>query len=130
MPALEAMKESLDKLYFKCEIKETADVTPYFTGDFDCAIIGVGMGDIFSAFGALFMMDSGMDLAMYDDGGELANRIMQANDPESAKQALLDIDATMAYIALSYPARFYAYDDRLDFGDPVYFDFITAKWKK
>jgi hypothetical protein len=130
VPAAEALKENLDKVYFECEIAEVTEVTRYFTGDFDAGVIGFGMNNDFNAFGEFFTESSGLDLAMYYDE-DLAAEILQANDPESAKQALLDMDATMAYIPISYPARFYAYDSKLDPGPySEGYDWRQAKWIK
>ncbi len=130
VPAAEALKENLDKVYFECEIAEVTEVTRYFNGDFDAGVIGFGMNNDFNAFGEFFTESSGLDLAMYYDE-DLAAEILQANDPESAKQALLDMDATMAYIPISYPARFYAYDSKLDPGPySEGYDWRQAKWIK
>ncbi|MBQ3921207.1 MAG: ABC transporter substrate-binding protein [Firmicutes bacterium] len=115
---LEVLKEELDKCYFDCTIEEGAETTRYFSGDFDLSIIGINFANNFNSYGAMFQASSGLNLALYDgeDAEDLALEIMQARDAESAKKAMLDFDATMCYIPLSYVAVYSAYDANLDLG--------------
>ncbi len=118
LAALEVLKEDLDKCGFNCGIEEAAELTRYMTGDFDAAIIAVGFDNIFGLYGMLFDMSTGMDLALYDeeDAADIAAMVSQANDEESAKQAMLAVDAAMCYIPLAYDAVFFASDSNLDMG--------------
>ncbi len=113
--ACEAIKEDADKCYFDCAIEIVPDLTRYFSGEFDVSIIGLGLANNFNSYSALIDMESGFDLAGYEDP-ELSLRIFTAQDPDVAKQAMIDFDATMAYVPLAWTASFYAFDDRLDLG--------------
>ncbi len=125
--AYEALKEDADKCYFDCVIELVPDLSRYFSGDFDIAVIDVDLGNDFNSYAALLDPETGFDLAGYVDL-ELSSRIFMAKDPDAAKQAMIDFDATMAYVPIAYLVSFYAYDDRLDLG-PYITDYDRRKMR-
>ncbi len=117
--ALEILHEDLPACYFDPVIEEAAETTRYFSGDFDLCIIGVSFSNMFGAYGQLFDITTGIDLALIDteEAAAVALEITQAQTPEERTKAMQDADALMAYVPLSYVASHTAHDADLDLGD-------------
>lgn len=115
--ACEIMKEELEKSYFTVTIEQVADTSRYMIGDFDIAMISIGLTTQFNSYSVLFDSSTGMNLAMYEDDGTILNTFNAIQDEATAHAAMKAATETMAYVPLFYPTVFPAFDANLNTGD-------------
>ncbi len=132
--AAEVIKENLDKCCFDVTIETTSDYTPYLTGQFDVAILGIALGNSLMNFSALFDPSAGLNLCFYsgEDLEELVTEFVTASDQASADKAVKHMDELFCYVPLSYPAAIYAFDDQLDTSSAFVMgglDYSRLSWK-
>jgi peptide/nickel transport system substrate-binding protein len=134
LAAAQVLKENLEQCYFDVTIAETTDFMPYFTGDFDIGIIGIGLGRAFQTFSMLFDPETGVNLCYYGGGDlqDIIDAFNGANDQESANKAVMLMDATLGYVPLAYDAQVFVLDDQIDTsliisGDS--YTFSKLRWK-
>lgn len=114
--ACEVMKEQLEKANFLVTIEQSADLNPYYNYSHDLAFISVNVGTEFAAYGALFDMSTGLNLAGYQDE-ELLAQIYACNTEETVHAAMKAATETLAYIPVFSPALYFGFDEGLDHPD-------------
>ena len=133
--ACEVVKEMLEQSYFDVEISEVADTSRYFVGDFEAAMIAIGLPTAFSSYAALFDASTGFNLSQI--AGEEAEAVLAAfaaiQDEETTHAAMRAVVDSLAYMPIFYPVVNIAHDADLQMGtfyvDSGLFLYREFAWK-
>lgn len=131
---MQVLKEELDQCYFLCDISQSMDFTPYFTGSFDLGIIGINLGTAFQNFSMLYDPAAGLNLSQYagDDLDQLVSEYATATTQEDADKAMLHEDSLFVHIPIAYSAEIFAITSDLDASNAFIsgaWDWSLMKWK-
>lgn len=117
--ACEVLKENLEQAYFSVSIAEVGDLTRYFTGEFDIAMIAIGLTSSFTSYSVLFDDASGLNLCGIsgDEQAEILTLISASTEEEAAHTAMKAVVDTLGYVPLGYNTAFQALDADLEHGE-------------
>lgn len=115
----EVLKANLEQSYFTVDIEELADPTRLYIGDFDMALMAIGLTNSFTSYAVLFDDASGLNMSSISgpERDEVLAKILAAGDEASAQEAMKAVVDTLAYVPLTYLASSFAYDADLNHGE-------------
>lgn len=117
--ACEVLKENLEQACFSVNIVEVPDLTRYYTGEFDIAMVAVGLTTSFTSYAMLFDDASGLNLCGISgpEQEEILSIVTAAVDEESAHKAMQAVVDTLGYVPLGYTTAYHAMDADLQCGE-------------